>query len=59
MGKILPISPKLYFTPNTLGCYGLRLRVRWGTICIYYIVQKRTKKCKNSRSLETIKDLFT
>jgi len=23
MEKILSISPKLYFTPNTLGCYGL------------------------------------
>jgi len=22
MGKIQPISPKLDFTPNTLGCYG-------------------------------------
>jgi len=24
MGKILAISLKLNFTPNTLGCYGLR-----------------------------------
>jgi len=26
MGKILPISLKLIFTPNTLGCYGLKVR---------------------------------
>jgi len=25
MGKILSISLKLNFTPNTLGCYGLKL----------------------------------
>jgi len=25
MGKVLPISLKLNFTRNTLGCYGLRL----------------------------------
>ena len=25
MGKILPISLKPDFTPNTLGCYGLTL----------------------------------
>jgi len=25
MGKILRISLKLNFTPNTLGCYGLRI----------------------------------
>jgi len=25
MGKIISISPKLNFTPNTLGCYGLIL----------------------------------
>jgi len=25
MGKILQISLKLIFTPNTLGCYGLML----------------------------------
>ena len=26
MRKILPISLKLNFTPNTLGCYGLKER---------------------------------
>jgi len=24
MGKIISISPKLIFTPNTSGCYGLK-----------------------------------
>ena len=32
MGKILRISHKLHFTPNTLGCYGLKL----GTIADPY-----------------------
>ena len=27
MEKILPISLKLNFTPNTLGCYGLSQRI--------------------------------
>jgi len=28
MEKVLPISFKLNFTPNTLGCYGLNLSMR-------------------------------
>jgi len=32
MGKILSISLKLKFTPNTLGCYGLSKEVCFAAI---------------------------
>jgi len=38
MGKILPISLKLNFTPNALGCYGFRQEAR--TLNVKYSAQK-------------------
>jgi len=37
--KILPISPKLNFTPNTLGCYELKI--------------KKTKQNKTNKKIKT------
>jgi len=45
IGKILPISLKLNFTPNTLGCYGL-IRIKLTTLIKKYFFknEKNTSK---------------
>jgi len=41
--KILRISPKLNFTPDTLGCYGLRLNIPMTPPHCSIITQKSEK----------------
>jgi len=44
MGKIISIAPKLNFTPNTLGCYGLTLLTQINKLLAKYfsMQNKRT-----------------
>jgi len=44
MGKILSISLKLNFTPNTLGCYGLNQRISFFLMTSIFLAKNKIKR---------------
>jgi len=61
MGNILPISLKLNFTPNTLGCFGLRTVkgycLKSGTAGKHFFSLK--KKLPDKNALQNKNELFS